>query len=193
MRHARTERGATVAEYAMGVALIVVASLGAISVLEDESNEQVDTSAERIGMQDDDAFYGTGGGGGAEDPGDSTPPPEGEETSIHLDPSPDVNVAADGNKRWRVTVSFTILDESGNGVIGASIEGSWTDGGGGSKPVTTCSTDNSSGECTVQFTNIRDDVTEVTFDVDEITGENFQWTPQTGTEGTVVVSCGSVC
>ena len=109
---------------------------------------------------------------------------------VHLASAPLVTISDDG-PRWQVTVTFTLLDGSGQGVIGATVNGAWTDVGQGSNPVGTCVTTTSAGKCTVQYTRIKDNSNTVSYTVASISGVNFQWNPQSAGEGTVQVVCGS--
>ena len=73
------------------------------------------------------------------------------------------------------------------------MNGNWTDGGTGSTPVGSCTTSTSAGQCTLQFSRIRDSYPSVTFTLSTITGGTFSWTPIAGGEGTYIIPCGAFC
>jgi hypothetical protein len=173
----------------MLVALIVVVSLGAIQTIEDNGEERLEASDERISA-DDDAFY-PGGSVTTSTVATTTTAPAGA-IEVHLAANPSINVTDDGN-RWQVTITFTLLDEDGDGVIGATMNGSWTAVGQGSVPVSTCTTSTGAGQCTVQFSKIKDTNDSVTYSLSSISGGTFTWVPSGPGEGEVVVDCGTFC
>ena len=185
----RRERGAALVEYALIMGLLVVVSLGAISSATTSGKSRLTTSGNRL-RPTDQAYY----------PGAvTTTTVSGTTTTtigsvdVHLGSSPIVTITDDG-PRWQVTVTFTLLDSADNGVIGAIMNGSWTDVGQGSNPIGTCTTSTSAGLCTVQYTRIKDSANAVSFNLNSITGGGFQWVPQSLGEGTVDVICSApVC
>lgn len=189
MRHHHKERGATLVEYALGVALITVVSLGAIQRIEDRGAERLDESDDRIAAPVDGQYY----------PGLATTTTVGGTTTttasgsdpVHVRTNPVVVIENESNSEWRATVTFTVVDASDQGVIGATINGSWTDGGNNSVPGVTCTTSTSDGECTVQFLKIKDNEPSVTFTVSSITGGGFVWQPVDPAEGAVAITCTS--
>lgn len=70
-RH-RTERGATAVEYALGIALVVVVTVGAVQLLEDESGERLNDEGTTIGQPAGDSRGVLPGGLGS-----PLPPPSG--------------------------------------------------------------------------------------------------------------------
>ena len=182
----RGDRGATLVEYAMIIALVVVVCMAAISRLQASGEQRLAASDDRITPAADRQYY-AGGGVPPSPPPTPAPPPPGA-IAVHLASSPAVVVENEGNN-WRVTVTFTLLDSSANGVIGASMHGTWTDGGNGSTPSGTCSTSTSAGQCTLQFTEIKDNVPTVTFTLTSITGGGFFWVPEEMGEGVLTVGC----
>ena len=189
-RTRREDRGAVLPEYALIIALVVVGSIGAIQAAQRGGTSRLAASPARISANDG-AYY-------AGAVATTVPPPSTTSTTaapigVHLAANPTVTVADAGGNRWQVTITLTLLDSSNNGVIGATVDGTWSDGGGGSSPVSTCTTSTSAGQCTMQFTRIRDATPSVTYTLSTITGGSFSWTPVAGGEGTVVISCGTFC
>lgn len=186
----RGEGGATLVEYAMLVALVVVVSIGAIQMVQDNGEERLDSTDERVNA-DDGAYY-AGGGSPPTSSGATTTAPPGP-IGIHLDTNPTVTVQPDGNNFWQVTITFTLLDSSNDGVIGATLNGDWTGAGNPAIPDGSCSTSTSVGQCTVVISKVKEADDEVTFTVSGITGGSFTWVPATAEEGMIVVPCGSIC
>ena len=172
------------------IALLVVASIGAIGKAQDSGQDRLNASDAKISPTDQ-AYY-PGATSSTTVPNSSTTTTAGT-IGVHLTATPTVTLADASGNRWQVTVTFTLVDSSGNGVIGATMNGGWTDGGNGSNPSSTCTTSSSAGQCTVQFTKIRDTVPTVTYTLSTITGGTFAWTPVAGGEGVLVVNCGSLC
>lgn len=178
------DRGATLVEYALIVALIMVVSLGAVSSLQERGEDKLDESDERISEQVDNQYY---------NPGGTVPPVPTSSTSsipvtpVHLQSPPAVVVEDDiiNNNKWRATVTFVILDDTNTPVIGATLTGIFE---GPPDEGVTCSTTDSTGRCTVIFNNINDNKPTTTLNVTQITGGSFQWTPAPG-EGSVPISC----
>jgi len=189
-RDGSSERGATLVEYAMLVALIAVVSIGVIQRVQDGGEEKLDESDERVSAEDN-AFYAPAASTTTilAPSSTTTLPP----ITVHIALNPTVTIQDATGNRWQTTITYTILDTDGNGVIGATINGAWTDGGNGSSPVGTCTTSSSAGSCTVQYTKIRDAVPDVTFTVATITGGTFVWVPQDPNEGTTTANCGAFC
>ena len=181
------DRGATLVEYALGVALIAVVSLGAIQRIEDRGAARLEGSDDRISAPVDNQYY----------PGLATTTTVGGTTTtttagsspVHVRSNPVVVVENQTQSEWRVTVTFTVVDSSDQGVIGATITGTWSDGGNGSQPGGTCTTSTGAGSCTVQYLAIKDNVPSVTFTMSSISGGSFSWQPQAAGEGTVAIAC----
>jgi len=107
------ERGATLVEYAMLVALVVVLLLGVLQALADDSGDELEARADRSGAPDLSATGAgpppTGGGGGPTNPG--------------TDPTtPAINVKITGptgcwkddtkNKEWAASFMVVVLDQA---------------------------------------------------------------------------------
>lgn len=189
-RPRREDCGAVLPEYALIIALVVVGSLGAIQAAQDGGTDRLEASDARISPNDG-AYYAGG-------VSTTLPPPATTSTTagpvgVHVAAGPVITVTNVSGNRWQVTMTLTLLDSSNNGVIGATVDGTWTDGGTGSSPEGSCTTSTSAGQCTLQFTKIRDSVPTVTYTLSTITGGTFAWTPVAGGEGTIVISCGTFC
>ncbi len=179
------ERGATMVEYALIVGLILVVSITAISKVQTNGKSRLAASDSRISTGTDNQYYSSSG---TVPPVSSTTSTTSASIAVHLGSSPTINVQnAQGNK-WTVTVTFTLLDGSNNGVIGARLDGSFSDGTGQPTAVN-CTTSTSSGLCTVQFNGINDNRTSVTFAASSISGGTFSWQPQGAGEGNLTIPC----
>ena len=189
-RKRRQDRGAVLPEYALIIALVVVGSLGLIQNAQTRGTSRLSASGARVTATDG-AYY-AGAVATTAPPASTTSTTTGA-IGVHLAAAPTITVADAGSNRWQVTMTLTLLDSSNNGVIGATVNGNWTDGGGGSTPVGSCTTSTSAGQCTLQFTRIRDAYPTVTYTLATITGGTFSWTPIAGGEGTYVIPCGTFC
>ncbi|MBY4678184.1 M36 family metallopeptidase [Marinobacterium arenosum] len=102
--------------------------------------------------------------------GSSTPEPTITMTLSGLDGS-----AATGRRnRWDASATATVIEQgTTNPVSGAQVTGSWSNGGSGS-----CTT-NSSGQCSISKSNIKSNVSSVTFSVTNVSrGEDdYQASP----------------
>jgi hypothetical protein len=63
--------------------------------------------------------------------------------------------------RWNATVTITVHNASEGPVSGATVSGSWSNGGSGNASCVT----NTSGQCSVSLSNIRNNTSSVTFSV----------------------------
>lgn len=73
--------------------------------------------------------------------------------------------AAEPKNRWRAAVTITIHDSNEVAVSGAIVDGSWSDGASGDA---SCTTD-AHGHCTVSKSNMKGNVSSVTFTVVNVT------------------------
>lgn len=179
------DRGATAVEYAMGIALVVVVSLGAIGAIQDRGKARLEGSDDRITPAADGQYYA---GGVTPSSSPSSSSSSTASVPVHLSGSPAIVVQDLGNSKWTVTVTFTLLDGSNNGVIGARLDAEFSDGSGPTTAVN-CTTSTSQGLCTVQFNNINDNRASITLTVGSITGGGFSWSPQAPGEGSLTVGC----
>jgi len=155
----------------MGIALLLVVSIGAIQFLEDEAADDFNGRADRAGAPDlvEATDGGTDGGSdtGGSDGTDGSPAPEDvffggfSGASSHGNPS-----------KWSAVITVAVSDSGGEGVDGARVVGVWTyDPGTG--PVTqtvTCNQTSTKGECKFQVSNLPASASSVTFTVNEISG-----------------------
>lgn len=180
------DRGATLVEYALIVALVMVVSISAISKVQSNGKSRLAASDARISTGTDNQYYSSAG------TVPPTVPPTTATTSppiaVHLGSSPTIQVQNAASSKWTVTITFTLLDGSNNGVIGARLDGSFSDGSGPSTSVN-CTTSASNGLCTVQFNGINDNRSSVTFTTSSITGGSFSWQPQSPGEGILTIPC----
>ena len=121
-----SDRGATVVEYALGIGLICVVSLGAISFLQDESEDGFQERSGRVGAPDLEAGLpgGTTGGtsgGGSTTGGGGTP---NAAPAILTAQAPTQSGDKTGNN-WDATVTLTMLGD-GSPTTGIRITGTWT-------------------------------------------------------------------
>jgi len=104
----------------------------------------------------------------------STPPPTATPSpgsgTLHIG---DLDgFSSPGNRnRWDATVIVTVHDEGESLVSGATIDGSWSAGGGGS-----CVTD-SLGQCSLTKNNLKGNLGSVTFTVDSISYSGYDYQP----------------
>jgi Flp pilus assembly pilin Flp len=169
-RRLRGDTGATVVEYAMGLALVLVVSLASLEYLEDSASDEFDGRADRAGAPDLSEGSADGGttDGGTGSGGTDGPPPVTQEVAF----GGFENVRSTGNNPWRANLSVQVDDTSGNGLSGVTVSGTWSylDG---STPVTVeavCNQTNGSGSCQFQLSDIPPGVQEVTFTMDDISG-----------------------
>ena len=184
------ERGATLVEYALVVALVVVVLIGAITRISDSGDEKLEASGDRIGTPADNSYYAGTSSTASTTPASSTtttslPGQQVHPSSIAATPAP----TSSSNSKWvaNATVKVTLTSSPFTGIAGLLVTGEWTTEGGGPKEVQTCTT-TASGTCTVQFTDINDSKPGATYTITSITGPGFFWTaggPGDVTSGTV--------
>ena len=183
-RWTRHDRGVTTVEYALGVALIIVVSIGAISSIEDSGSDRLEQSGDRFEVADG-AYY----------PGapTTTTTPSGSTTSVvPLSVNPSSVTAAppasDSGNKWIANASVVVSDSSGNPVSGAALSGTWVLNPGGPTETANCTTDNS-GTCILQRTDINDSKSSAVVTITGITGPGLIWTPDVTDATTVTVNC----
>ena len=183
-RLARHDRGVTMVEYALGVSLIVVVSIGAISSIEDSGSERLGQSGDRFEL-DDGAYY----------PGapTTTTTPSGSTTSLVVTSVYPASVTAsppssDSGNKWIANATVEVLDSSGNPVSGAVLDGTWTLNPGGSAEPASCTTD-SSGRCILQRTDINDSKPSAELTITGVSGTGMIWTPSGLDATTLTVTC----
>jgi Flp pilus assembly pilin Flp len=167
-RRISLERGATLVEYAMGVALLCVVSLGAIQFMEDEASDNFNARADRSGAPDinDVADGGTTDGGattGGSDGTDGGPAPE----EVFFDGFS--GASSHGNPaKWTAVITVTVVDSNGDAVDGARVIGTWTYGT--TTQTVTCNQTSNKGECKFQVSELPPSTDSVTFTLNEISG-----------------------
>ena len=101
-------------------------------------------------------------------PTPTTPPGSG--TTVHVGDL-DGSSRSGGRNRWNATVAITVHDASEGPVVDATVNGTWSSGasGGGS-----CVTD-ATGRCSITKSNIKGNVSSVTFSVDTVSHASMQY------------------
>jgi PKD repeat protein len=101
----------------------------------------------------------------------------------------DAEALAKPRSRWDATVSITVHDTDHNLVSNATVTGSWSAGAtGGASCVT-----NSNGTCTVTKSNLKSNVSDVTFTVDDISHTSLKYKasanhdPDADSTGTTII------
>ena len=84
--------------------------------------------------------------------------------------------------RWDASVTITVVDQDGNPLAGATVEGSWNFGGS-----STAVTDGN-GQCTVSKTKIKTSVASATFTVTSVSRSGYTYDPDSNVAGSVDVS-----
>ncbi|MGQ0830346.1 MAG: Flp family type IVb pilin [Microthrixaceae bacterium] len=184
MKERDAERGATVVEYAMAVALVLVVSIGAISRLQTSSKSELASDGTRVGSAGDNAYY----------PGASTTSTTTATTTTTTTPSVAVHpssltatpAASNNGSKWIANATVTVVNSAGVPVPGALVQGTWSSP---TPSVTSSCTTTASGTCTLQRTDINDSKPTAQFDITAITGTGLSWTPSGGDATTVTVSC----
>jgi Flp pilus assembly pilin Flp len=175
----RTIRGAVAVEYALGAALILVASIGAINALTDSASSNLSSHGSTAGAPDlpDTGIVVTTSTTAVPPPPPPTDPPlppttataSVDGTSTGLEPSP--------ANRWFARIDVSARDGGGDVLIGVTIQVTWT-WLEGSTPATSNQTCNvvSTGVCSFQIGDLRTNggnaVTSVSVTVDSISGTN---------------------
>ena len=172
------ERGATLVEYALGLALMALALVAGVQAFQDAESDQLQDRGDRIGMPDLDesphSTTPTTSNGGS--PGPSDPPPGTVSVSLGPGTTSDPSVGeADGNNKWKAVVTFHAVDGGGASLEGVTITGSWSPAG--SQSESSCTTD-SSGMCEVIRWNMSTSggnaVDSAQFVITSVTGSGYQ-------------------
>lgn len=164
--HTGGERGATVVEYALGLAVVSLVMIGGAQVMERAAGEEVERKAE-AGAPDLDEAYAPPIPTGSDDAGsgdEGTEERVAEAVSATMDGEP----SPDGGNHWAATVTVRVAGSSGDGHSQAVVNGTWT-GGGGSGASCVTGTD---GTCVMALTKLnRNQVASVTFTTTGVTGD----------------------
>lgn len=170
-RRLRPDRGATLVEYALGVALVCVATLGAAEFMEDGASDDFNDRADRAGAPD----LVEASDGGTTD-GGSTSGSDGTDGSV---PTQEVvfggfsGATSHGNpSKWTAVIEVSVDDTSGDGVDGARVTGYWSyeSGSGIVTEEVTCNQTNNQGICRFQISNVPASATSITFTMTSIGG-----------------------
>ena len=151
-------------EYALGIALIALVSIGALSALADTSGDRLDKRAGTIGTPVED---------GVVVPPSTTPTtavPSGSPPTVPVIRAAEVGAltgsASDDGPKWTATVLVTVRDASGNPIGGALVQGSWTGTSTQSGQCTTLA----SGTCVLTHVKINDSQPQTVLTLSTITG-----------------------
>lgn len=164
-----SDRGATVPEYALIVALVVVGLIAGLGFLQDRSTQKLGDEDARIGVIEDQAAYATPVGPGGP-PVTDPPPPAGSTLSAPQFSAPNASNAA--SNKWNAFITITVVDSLSQPVSGVVIGFRWTSGG---NPSGSCTT-NGSGQCSLSQV-VNDNSPSVSIEIDEMTKEG--WIPPT--------------
>lgn len=173
-RSSRGARGLALVEYALVLSLLVIASLGVINTLEDDTGDELDNQADCISSRPPppscqlEPLAPTtvpSGGGGGDDGGGGSGTPE----QATLGPAPTVTTSP-GVTDYDVEAVLTVTDDAGDPIAGevisirVEVTQSLLPSRVGSFFFVDCVTDDA-GVCTASFDSRWPDVTEVSFDV----------------------------
>lgn len=180
-RHSKS-RGAVAVEYALGAALVFVASIGAIGALQDTATSNLATHGASAGAPDlPDA--GIPATTSTTTPPPTTSPPTTAPPSVTAQTSITGDEGVRGN-HWSPKVDVTVTDSSGNVLTGAVIQVTWT--GLPTGPYTQTCTVVSTGVCSFQLNRLENRASQPGF-VDSVTATV---TSVTGTNPTLVYTPG---
>jgi hypothetical protein len=96
------------------------------------------------------------------------PPPPPTTTDIHIASLQATSIPG-SRGRWSARVQIAVVDDDSGPVVGALVEGGWSDGANGGD---TCTT-NASGTCAVQKDNLKSNVASVLFSVTHLSGTDL--------------------
>jgi Flp pilus assembly pilin Flp len=139
---ARRDRGATATEYALLVALFVVALIASVDYVRQEGTDTLSTTDQRVGVIEDTGAYQAPAGPGGPTPPTLPPPPTGTLALPLITPAG----ASDAHSKWTAFATITVLDLLSGPVGGVNVEFTWSSG---TSPSDSCVT-NSSGTCMIQ-------------------------------------------
>ncbi|HUG43353.1 MAG TPA: S8 family serine peptidase [Acidobacteriota bacterium] len=100
------------------------------------------------------------------------PDPDPEPQSLHVE-SLTGSSASQGRNNWRATVQILVVDDLGQAVSGATVQGNWSAGGGRNFQ---CTTDGS-GLCSITSGNISSQTSSVTFTVQDVVHSSLAYDP----------------
>jgi hypothetical protein len=144
-------------EYAMGIALFCVVSIGAIQFTEDGASDEFDERADRAGAPDlveGSTDGGTTDGGTTTSGGTDGPPPVVEEAFFAGFSG--IRSQRHGSNPWTANLKVDVADADGDALDGVTVTGTWsyTTGSGTVTINVTCNQTNGSGACQFQLDDI---------------------------------------
>jgi len=176
-RRGDAARGATAPEYALGISLLVMASLGAISFLEDGSSDAVADRGNAIGTPDLDEAFGSSTTSSAPTSTSSstttTAPPVPPVVAITSALNPHNGHNCGNANFWTPTVIVTVTDDTGHLVRNASVNVTWVKSPS-NETITASFATKQDGTATFSLHNLSAQpgptyVSSVTFTVDSVT------------------------
>jgi Flp pilus assembly pilin Flp len=174
-RRPRAERGAVAVEYALGVALIVVAIIGSIEKLGDSSADELRDRGSAIGAPDLDST------------GDPVPPPPPPPDPNDPDPPPlpetvvSITLTGDTDRNgqdWSASVTVTALDDASRPRESVQIQATWSSTSLSFSPQSIQCTTNLNGTCTMTIRNLsRSSVPDVSLTATAVSGPGVTAAP----------------
>jgi hypothetical protein len=165
-------------EYALGAALLVVVSLGAIDALQSKAQDEIESHGATAGAPDlPDAGIPATTSTTSVSP--TVPPTTAPPTSVAASTtitSSSVGLS-NGNNRWNPRVDVRVTDPSSTVLVGATVQVTWTLQPGGQTQTQTCTTQ-STGTCSFQLNDLENRasrpnfVDSVSVTVTSVTGTN---------------------
>lgn len=176
------ERGATLVEYALGVALICLVCLGGIQLVQRGASDELDERAARSGAPD----LGEGvhdGGGAGEGGGSGSPTSSVPAETVTFGGFHDVTATKAQGPEWRARLEVLAVGPDGP-IEGVRVVGEWTYVHG-STPTTipaVCEQTTTQGRCSFQLSTIPNGASSVTFTMITMSGGvppvEYRGTPQ---------------
>lgn len=177
VRPCRGERGAVMPEYALIVALIVVATIGVIVSVADRGEDRLEGSDARIGLPADAANYSGGATTTTIQSSTTTTAVSGQTVRVGtLTKAPNPSQGSPASK-WIANVTIEARDGTNALVAGVVVTGSWSSNGSGQAG--TCTT-GVTGTCSVQRIDLEDSAPTETFTVTNMAKSGYTF-DNTGT------------
>ncbi|MDX6234048.1 MAG: hypothetical protein QOH68_3130 [Nocardioidaceae bacterium] len=178
-----TDRGATVVEYALVMAVLGCVVVAGVKSLEGKSGTELTAQGHRIGMPED--------GGAVQVTTSTTSGPI--VTTTTAAPTSAARIAGalgeatvvNGHK-WVAKATFTVRAADNTVIANATVTGTWTIDGG-SSATTSCVT-NGAGVCNVTRDKLDDDDDVALFTLTDIAGSGLSWTAGSDTPSSVVIN-----
>ena len=184
VRACRGERGAVMPEYALIVALIVVATISVIVTVADRGENRLEGSDARIGTPVDAANYSGSATTTTIQSSTTTTAVSGQTVQVGaLTKSPNPSQGSPASK-WIANVTIEARDGTGALVAGVVVTGQWSSNGSGKAG--TCTT-GVTGTCSVQRIDLEDSSPTETFTVTGMTKSGYTFS-STGTTS-LAVNC----